>query len=63
MSVVEADNVREMVATMPLAIVPSFNPDTMHLEIPEPVAHVTDLLAPVAAGPAAIVSDEKSTVE
>jgi hypothetical protein len=52
-----------MVATTPLGIVPAFNPDTMHLEIPALVAQVTDLLAPVAAGPAAIVSEEKSTVE
>ena len=60
---VEEDTVREMVATTPLGIVPAFNPDTMHLEIPALVAQVTDLLAPVAAGPAAIVSEEKSTVE
>ena len=63
MSVVEVETVREMVATMPLGIVESFNPDTMHREIPALEAQVTDLFAPVATGPAAIVIDEKSTVE
>lgn len=62
-SVVEVETVREIVATTPLGIVESFRPDTMHREIPALVAHVTDLLAPVATGPAAIVIDEKSTVE
>lgn len=62
-SVVEAETVREIVATTPLGIVASFKPDTMHREIPALEVQVTDLLAPVATGPAAIVMDEKSTVE
>jgi hypothetical protein len=62
-SVVEVDTVREMVATTPFGMVVSFNPDTMHLEIPPLVAQVTDLFAPVDTGPAATVTDEKSTVE
>jgi hypothetical protein len=52
-----------MVATIPFVIVVSFSPDTMHLEIPELVAQLTDLFAPIATGPGAIVTDEKSTVE
>jgi hypothetical protein len=62
-SVVEVETVREMVATTPLGIVASFKPDNTHLETPELVAHVTDLFAAVATGPAAIVIDEKSAVE
>jgi hypothetical protein len=62
-SVAEVETVRERVATMPLGIVALFNPDTMHLKIPALLEQVTDLFAPVATGPAAIVAEEKSTVE
>jgi hypothetical protein len=62
-SVVEAETVREMVATTPLGIVVSFKPDNTHREIPALVAQVTDLFAPVATGPAATAIDEKSAVE
>jgi hypothetical protein len=61
--VVEVDTVRETVATMPFGIVASFKPDAMHLDIPALVAQLTDLFAPVATGPAAIATDEKSTGE
>ena len=63
MSVVEVETVRERVATVPFGMVAPFSPDTMHLKIPALLAQVTDLFAPVATGPAAIVADEKSTVE
>lgn len=62
-SVVEVETVRDIVATTPLGIVASFRPDTMHRDLPSPVAQLTDLFAPMATGPAAMVTDEKSTVE
>ena len=62
-SVVEIETTREMIPTTPFGMVAAFKPETMHLEIPGLVAQVTDLLAPVATGPAAIVTEEKSTVE
>ena len=61
-SLVDLDTVRATVATIPSGITVSFNPDTMHCAVPEELAQVTDLFAPVATGPAAIVIEEKSTV-
>jgi hypothetical protein len=60
---VEVETVKETVATTPLGIGVAFNPETMQREVPALLAQVTDLPAPVATGPAAIVAAEKSAVE
>ncbi|SRR5579864_2129873 len=52
-----------MVAITPLPIVVSLRPNNTQLEAPEPVLQDTDLLAAVAAGPAATLIDVKSTDE
>jgi len=61
--VVEPDTASATVATTPLPIGFASGPESTHVSEPVFVLHDTDLLADVAAGPAAKVADEKSVVE
>jgi len=62
-SVVELDNASDIVATTPVAMVVALEPDSTQTMEPAPALQESVLFAPVAAGPAASVADEKSTVE
>lgn len=62
-SVVELDTPSDTVATTPVAIGVESGPDSTHVMEPAVVLQKTDLFAAVAAGPAANVTDEKSTLE
>ena len=60
-SVVVPDSIRDTVATTPLSTAVVFSPHNTHVAEPALLLQESDLFA--AAGPAAIVADEKSTVE
>lgn len=62
-SVVELDKPSDTVATTPVAIGVESGPDSTHVMEPALVLQKMDLFAAVAAGPAANVTDEKSTME
>ena len=50
-------------ATTPFGIPVVSNPEMMQVSVPGALLQVTDLLAPVAAGPAATVIEDTSLVE
>ena len=58
---VEPDKVRVTVATTPFEMVVELSPHSKHVEVPRPLLQESDLF--VAAGPVAIVAEEKSVVE
>lgn len=60
-SVVLLDKVRVTVASTAFGRVVLFNPQAMHVELPEAVVQDNDF--PEAPGPAATTADEKSVVE
>lgn len=62
-SAVELDSPSNTEATMPLGIGAALGPDTTQVTEPELLLQKTVLFAAAAAGPAATVADEKSTVE
>ena len=59
----ERDRVNVTVATTPLDICVEFIPHRTQVERPLPALHETDLLAAVAAPPAAMLIAEKSAGE
>jgi hypothetical protein len=63
LSVVELDNASRTEATTPPAIGVALGPDSTQVSEPGLLLQETDLFAVAAAGPAAIVADEKSRVE
>ena len=60
---VDADNVRDIVANMPLEIVDEFRPQTMQVVVPVPLLQEIDLLAAVPTGPMVEVAAVKSEGE
>ena len=62
-SVVESNTASDTVARTPVPIVVAFAPETTQTIEPADELQFTDLFAAVAAGPAAIVAEEKSVAE
>jgi hypothetical protein len=60
---VELESVKATVARTPSGITVEFRPQATHVEVPAPLVQETDLLAAMAAGPAATFAEVKSDVE